>query len=131
MLKCCTCFTLSGSGGIMGGHGGKCPPSEALPPTCPPLRRKKWPKSAIFGKFLDFCPLRIAFCPLNAPLHKKISGAGTAFRPQHGSFLHNTEMNILKKFSAFLPFQPLPLLQLIINFRYFTMFTQHIRHEQA
>ena len=29
---------------------------------CPPPR-KKWPKSAIFGKILDFCPLRNAFCP--------------------------------------------------------------------
>ena len=35
----------------------------------PPVRRKKWPKSVIFGKFWDFCPLRIAFFPLNAP-HK-------------------------------------------------------------
>ena len=26
--------------------------------------------------FLDFCPLRIAYCPLNAP-HRKISGAAT------------------------------------------------------
>ena len=47
------------------------PQLEALPPTCPPVRRKKWQKSAIFGKILDFCPLRIAFFPLDAP-HKKI-----------------------------------------------------------
>ena len=39
-------------------------------PSLPSPRRKKWPKSAIFGKFLDFCPLRIAFCPLDVP-HKK------------------------------------------------------------
>ena len=53
----------------MGAWGANAPQSEALPPTCPP-QKKKWPKSAIFGKFLDFCPLRIAFCPLDAP-HKK------------------------------------------------------------
>ena len=35
--------------------------------TCPPSQKKKWPKSAIFGNFLDFCPLRNVFCPLDAP----------------------------------------------------------------
>ena len=47
------------------------PPSEALPPTCSLVRRKKLPKSAIFNKFLDFCPLRIVFCPLDATTKKK------------------------------------------------------------
>ena len=60
-----------------GAWGGKCPPvGGSAPPFDPPVRRKTWPKSAIFGKFLDFGPLRIAFCPLDAP-HKKISGAAT------------------------------------------------------
>ena len=59
------------SGGIKGGMGAFAPQSEALPPTCPPVRRKKWPKSAIFGNILDFCPLRNVFFPLDAP-HKKI-----------------------------------------------------------
>ena len=57
--------------------GANAPQSEALPPHLPPVRRKKLPKSAIFGKFLDFCPLRITFCPLDAP-PQKISGAATA-----------------------------------------------------
>ena len=51
-----------------GAWGSKCPPVGG---SAPPVRRKKWPKSAIFGKFLDFCPLRIAFCPLDAPPKKK------------------------------------------------------------
>ena len=58
--------TVISSGGIKGGMGENTPQSEALPPS----QKKKRPKSAIFGKFLDFCPLRIAFCPLDAP-HKK------------------------------------------------------------
>ena len=62
------------SGGIKGGGMGENapppPPSKALPPLAPPVRRKKWLKSAIFGNFLDFCPLRIAFCPLDAPPQK-------------------------------------------------------------
>ena len=53
-----------------GGHGGKMPPVGGSAPHLPPSQKKKLPKSAIFGKFLDFCPLRIAFCPLDAP-HKK------------------------------------------------------------
>ena len=53
-----------------GGHWGICPPppppSRRLCPHSPPppVRRKSWSKSAIFGKFLDSCPLRIAFSPL-------------------------------------------------------------------
>ena len=49
------------------GHGAFAPQSEALPPTCPPSQKKKWPKSAILDKCLDFCPLVNAFCPLDAP----------------------------------------------------------------
>ena len=41
------------------------PQLEALPTY--PSQKKKWPKSAIFWKVLNFCPLRIAFCPLDAP----------------------------------------------------------------
>ena len=56
--------------------------SEALPPTFPRVRRKKWLKSAIFGNFLIFSPLRYAFCPPDAstkdflvpPLVKKLLG---------------------------------------------------------
>ena len=51
-------------------QGGGVEPWEHLPTSrrlCPspplsPSQKKKLPKSAIFGKFLDFCPLRIA-CP--------------------------------------------------------------------
>ena len=53
------------------------PPSEALPPLSP-SQKKKWPKSAIFDKILDFCPLRIAFCPLDAP-PQKLSDAAAGF----------------------------------------------------
>ena len=60
------------SGGIKGGGMGQ---SEALAPFAPPpSQKKKWPKSVIFGKFMDFGPLRIAFCPLDAP---QISGSAT------------------------------------------------------
>ena len=67
------------SGGIKGGHGGICSPVGGSSPTCPlPHQKKKMAKSAIFSKFLDFCPLRNVFCPLDASPHKKISGAATA-----------------------------------------------------
>ena len=46
-----------------GGHGAS-PQALPPPPHLPQVRRKK---SAIFGKFLDFCPLRIAFFPHDAP----------------------------------------------------------------
>ena len=68
---------LSGmdSDGIKGGMGEFSPPPpppwEALPPLAP-CQKKKWSKSAIFDKFLDFCPLRNAFCPFDAPPQKKI-----------------------------------------------------------
>ena len=53
------------------GHGGIHPQSEALPPTLapPPSQRGKMVKSAIFGKFLNFC-LRIVVCPLDSPPKK-------------------------------------------------------------
>ena len=45
-----------------------CPP--LAPP--PPRQKKKWQKSAIFGKFWDFCPPpQDAFCPLDAPPPQK------------------------------------------------------------
>ena len=75
-----TTISVPFSGGIKGGgHGGICPPPPvggSSPHLPPPVRRKKWPKSAIFGNFLDFCSLRVAFFPLDAP-HKKFSGAAT------------------------------------------------------
>ena len=40
-----------------GGHGGIFPPVGGSAPHLPPLRRKKWPKSVIFGIFFYFCPL--------------------------------------------------------------------------
>ena len=52
-----------------GGHWGIYPSIGGLPPLArlpPPVRKIKWPKSAIFGNVLDCCPLRITFCPLNA-----------------------------------------------------------------
>ena len=63
-----------GSGSIKGGMGNLLPSlPEALPHSPPPaVRRKKWPKLAIFGKCLGFCPLRIAFCPLDCPPTTKI-----------------------------------------------------------
>ena len=65
-------YNLIDSGGIKGRHGGiyPPPPRQKLCPHLPPVRRKKWPKSAIFGKFLDFCPLRIAFPPRCPPPKK-------------------------------------------------------------
>ena len=65
----------------VGAWEGICPPpSKALlplAPSPPPLvQRIKWQKSSIFDKFLDFCPLRNAIFPLNAPTLKK-SGAAT------------------------------------------------------
>ena len=65
------CFLYTTSGGIKGGgHGGKCPQSEALPPNLPPRQEKKMAKISHFRQIFGFCSLRIAFCPLDAP-HKK------------------------------------------------------------
>ena len=47
-----------------------CLPVGGSFPHLPPSQKKKWPKSAIFGKLVDFCPLRNAFCPLDAPTKK-------------------------------------------------------------
>ena len=63
----------SSSGGIKGRHA----PSQRLCPPCPPIKRKKLLKSAIFGIFFNFCPLRYAFCLLDAP-HEQFSSAATA-----------------------------------------------------
>ena len=64
---------------------------EALTPTFPPSPpspvRKKWLKSAIFGKFLDFCPLRNAFLSPPYPPTKTISGGTT----DHNSQLKSIE----------------------------------------
>ena len=80
------------SGGIKRAWGGICPPSEALPPTCPPVRRNKWQKSAIFGKFLDFFHLGNEFFPLNAhPLQKKFgttTDSGQFCKILHTHILH-------------------------------------------
>ena len=65
-MFCLFIYNSPASGGIKGGMGAFAPQSKALLP----VRRKKWPKSAIFGNFLDFYSLRITFCPLDAP-HKK------------------------------------------------------------
>ena len=69
------------SGCIKGPWGHLPPIGGSAPPTCPPIERKKWSKSVIFGKFFDFCPLRNAFCPLDAPppQKKKNSGAATDY----------------------------------------------------
>ena len=66
------CISGSIKGG--GGMGDICPSSRRLCTSPPPVRRKKLSKSATFGKFLDFCPLRNAFSPLRCP-PTKISGA--------------------------------------------------------
>ena len=64
-----TYLLLLPSGSIKGGGAwGHLPPPplEGLPP-CPPSQKKKWPKSAIFGKFLDFCPSELHFAPSMPP----------------------------------------------------------------
>ena len=53
-----------------GGHGGQMPPVGGSAPTFPPVRRKKWPKSAIFGKFWIFAPQN-RILPPRCPPHKK------------------------------------------------------------
>ena len=62
------CAVAASRGGAAGG---------SAPPLAPLSEGKKWPKPAIFDKFLDFCPLRIAICPFDAP-HTKISGVPPA-----------------------------------------------------
>ena len=53
-------------------------PLEPLPPYAP-SQKKKWSKSAIFGKFLDFSPLRNAFYPGASILLLFASNAGEQF----------------------------------------------------
>ena len=63
------------SGRIKGAWGhlpSPVPPLEALPPHLPPVRRKNGQNQLFLAIFLDFCPLRNAFCPLDAPTKKKI-----------------------------------------------------------
>ena len=54
-------------------------PQLALPPLAPQSEEKLAKISHFLQISCDFCPLRIAFCLLNAP-HNKISGAATACR---------------------------------------------------
>ena len=63
-----------GSGSIKGGGGmGHSPPVRGSAPICPPPPlEEKMVKTAIYDKFLDFCPL-------DAPT-KKVSDAATAHR---------------------------------------------------
>ena len=58
------------SGGIKGGHGAFPPVGGSLPTPPPSLRRKKIPKSVIFGEFVDFWPSESHFA-LSMPRHKK------------------------------------------------------------
>ena len=74
-------FAVAASRG--GGMGGKCPLVGGSAPTCPPpVRRKKWLKSAIFGKFLDFLPPQNRILPPQCPPHKN-------FWCRHCSFAWN------------------------------------------
>ena len=52
-----------------GGHGASL--RRRLCPTCLQSVGKNGKNHPFSAKFLEFCPLRIAFCPLDAP-HKKI-----------------------------------------------------------
>ena len=55
------------SGGNKGVWGDIPPSLEALPP----VRRKIWQKSAIFGNFLDICPSNTHFVSSMPPRKKK------------------------------------------------------------
>ena len=46
-------------------------PQLEAPPPLSPCQKKKMVKISHFGQILDFCALRNAFCPLDAPPHKK------------------------------------------------------------
>ena len=63
------------SGGIKGDMGGAyaSPVGGSAPSLAPQSEEKNGQNQPFLGKFLDFCPLRIAFCPLDAP-HKKFLG---------------------------------------------------------
>ena len=60
------------SGGIKGGMGGgKCPQSEALPPTCPPQSEEKNGQNQPFSaNFWIFAPSELHFAPSMPPTKK-------------------------------------------------------------
>ena len=74
------------NGGIKEGKEGICFP----PPTCLPSQKKKWPKSAIFGK-LWF--IALYFAPTMP--HKKFSGAATAYAYMRGQSVYKIELAVL------------------------------------
>ena len=61
-LKCLRAVAASRGGGM--GH-----PDQGSAPTCPPVRRKNGQNQPFLAIFFNFCPLRNAFCSLDAP-HK-------------------------------------------------------------
>ena len=93
-----TCRPTEAVAASRGAWGHLPPPVGGSAPHSPPVRRKKWSKSAIFGKFFDLCPLRIAFCPLDTP-HKKISGAATVQKIviHHNMCFNHNLLTLLKK----------------------------------
>ena len=60
------------SGGIKGrGAWGAFPPHQRLcPPLAPQSEEKNGQNKLFSANFFDFCPLRIAFCPLDVPSQK-------------------------------------------------------------
>ena len=56
-------FTVT-SGGIKGAFA---PPVRGSAPTCPPSEEKNGQNKLFSANFWIFAPLRIAFCPLDAP----------------------------------------------------------------
>ena len=52
-------------------QGGHFPPSEALPPTCPPVRRKKLAKISHFWQIFWFLPPQNHILPPRCPPQKK------------------------------------------------------------
>ena len=68
-------FPLKGTVAASRGHGGICPLSRRLcAPTCPQSEEKNGQNQP----FSANCPLRIAFCPLDAPPQKKKKNSGAA-----------------------------------------------------
>ena len=87
-LRCCTVpsWTVAASRG--GGHGGIRPQSEALPPTCPPVRKKRV-KISHFRQIFGFLPPQNRILPPRCPPHThKNYGAATGpeqkLRCKHG-----------------------------------------------
>ena len=64
---CCLCHLCMRISGGKGEGMGRISPSRRL---WTPSPKKKMLKMSHFGKFVDFCPLRNAFCPSLSP-HKK------------------------------------------------------------